>query len=68
VAEHPPGPPEDAGASFAVVLRDRRDRLDGVLMILDSKEDAEDMAVDLRRRNVDVIVMRWNPPPAAETP
>ena len=52
----------DSEASFAVVLRERKDSLSGVLMILESRKEADEMAFELRRRHLDVIVMGWQPP------
>ena len=52
----------EAEGSYAVVLRERKDQLSGVLMILDDKQEADDLAFELRRRHLDVIVMGWQPP------
>ena len=55
---------DNLDGSFAVVLRERKDQLSGVLMILDTQQEAEVMAFELRRRHLDVIVMGWQPPAA----
>jgi hypothetical protein len=51
-------------ASFALTLRSRPDRLDGILVIVDERRDADEMAVEMRRKghDVDVQELRDAPP------
>ena len=41
----------------AIVLKSRRDAVEGILMLLDEREEAEDVAFELRRRGQDVEVV-----------
>lgn len=43
-------------ASFALTLRSRPDRLDGILVILDERRDADEIAFEMRRKGHDVEV------------
>ncbi len=48
--------------SFAIVLRARIRRVDGVLMILDDRKAADEIAFDLRQRGQDVEVVGYSEP------
>jgi hypothetical protein len=43
-------------ASFALTLRSRPNRLDGILVILAERRDADEMAFEMRRNGHDVDV------------
>ena len=53
------GDGSEESRAYAVVLRERQDQRNGVLMILESRKEAEDMAFELRRKHLDVVVMGW---------
>jgi hypothetical protein len=44
--------------SYAVVLSDRTDDISGVLVMLDDKGDAEQIAIEMRRAGHEVEVRR----------
>lgn len=44
---------------YAICMRSRPGRLDGVLMLLDDKEEAEAIAFELRRKGHDVDVREY---------
>ncbi|MHB8465540.1 MAG: hypothetical protein ACYDH6_22150 [Acidimicrobiales bacterium] len=52
---------------YAICLKARPGRLDGVLMVVDEKEDAEAIAFELRQRGQDVEVREYSPREEAET-
>ena len=43
-------------ASFAVTMQSRSDRVDGILVILDERRDADEIAFEMRLRGHDVEV------------
>lgn len=47
---------------YAICLRSRRNRVDGVLMLVDDKEEAEEIAFELRRKGQDVEVRQYLAP------
>lgn len=57
-------------ASFAVVLRSRPTTIDGILLMVDERRDAEEIATELRRRGhqVDVREMTGALVPGAPRP
>ncbi len=57
-------------ASFAVVLRSRPTTVDGILLMVDERRDAEEIAIELRRRGhpVDVREMTGAFASGAATP
>jgi hypothetical protein len=50
------------GTGFAVTLRARSNSPDGVLMILDEEQEADEIALELRLKGHDVAVRKlWGP-------
>lgn len=49
--------------SFALTLRSRPDRPDGILLILDDRRDADEMAFELRGKGHEVEVRELGTPP-----
>jgi hypothetical protein len=49
-------------SSFAVTLRSRPNRLDGILVILDERREADEMAFEMRRKGHDVDVQELQSP------
>jgi hypothetical protein len=47
---------------FAICLKARRNRVDGVLMLLEDRDAAEEIAFELRARDVDVEVREYASP------
>jgi len=45
-----------SAGEFAIVLRDRSDRVDGMLMVVDDDRQAEEIAIALRAAGHDVEV------------
>jgi hypothetical protein len=48
---------------FAIVEQARPDDINGVLVLIDSREDAEGMAFELRRAGHAVVVRGWDDEP-----
>ena len=46
-----------AVTTCAIVLKSRPHRAEGILMLLDEREEAEELAFELRRRGQDVEVV-----------
>jgi hypothetical protein len=46
---------------FAICLKARRGRVDSVLMIVDEKDEAEEIAFELRRKGHEVEVREYRP-------
>ena len=44
---------------FAICLRERRGKVDGVLMIVDEQKEAEEIAIELRRKGLAVEVRAY---------
>jgi hypothetical protein len=47
---------------FAICLQARRNRVDGVLMLVEDREAADEIAFELGRRGVEVEVREYNMP------
>jgi hypothetical protein len=47
---------------FAICLRARRGRMDGVLMLVDDRDEAEAIAMELQRNGHDVEVREYVTP------
>jgi hypothetical protein len=55
-------------ASFAVMLRSRPATPEGILLMVDERRDAEEIAVELRRKGHQVDVREIVTSPGAESP
>ena len=55
-------------ASFAVMLRSKPTILESILLMVDERRDAEEIAVELRRRGHQVDVREVSLPLRADTP
>jgi ERCC4-type nuclease len=53
---------------YAICLREKRGKVDGVLMIVDDREEAEEIAFELRRSGHDVEVREYRVPDETTPP